>query len=107
MSGSSFRNHDAAIGLAAGVIFQEGLRRRHGNNAAAEIKAAIVAGTPENRFRRLISNGAAFVRALRAKSEELLIWRLQNNHALPAHRDDHEFVLFELGGFFARQVGGS
>src|SRR3954466_11290420 len=105
MSGSLFRNHDAAIGLATGVIFQERLRGRPGNDAAAEIKAAIVAGTPENRLGRLISNGAAFVSALRAKSEELLIGRLQNNHALPAHRDNHEFVLLELGGFLERQVG--
>ena len=33
-----------------------------------------------------------------------LIARLQNQHPLPAYRNDNELVLLEFGGFIARQM---
>ena len=60
-------------------------------------------GTPEDRLPRLIRDGATFVRALGAEGEQLIV-RLQNDHALSAHRHDDKFVLLQLGGFIAGQM---
>ena len=59
-------------------------------------------GAPDNRLARLKRNRATFMGAFRAEGEELIA-RLKNNDALPAHRDDDEFLFLELGRIFARQ----
>ena len=43
------------------------------------------------------------MRALRAERMQL-ITRLQDQHPLPAYRNDDELVLLEFGGFIARQM---
>src|SRR5471032_1352271 len=64
-------------------------------------------GTPKDRLRRLIRDRAAFVCALGAKGKKLLIGRLQDDYALPAHRNNDEFILLQLGGLIASQMRGS
>jgi hypothetical protein len=44
--------------------------------------------------------------ALRAERVQL-IGRLQNYHALPAHRNDDKFILLELGRLIASQTSRS
>ena len=107
MSGSLFRNDNDAVGLAMGVVFHERLRWRAGDDAAIHIEAAIVARAPDDGLARLISHGAALMRALGAKGEELLIGSLQNDHPLAAHRDDDELFLLQLACFFASQASRS
>ena len=48
-------------------------------------------------------DGAPFMRALRAERMQLIAG-LQNQHALPAYRNDDKLVLLEFGRFIARQV---
>src|SRR6266516_2736918 len=48
-------------------------------------------------------NRAPFMRALRAERMQLIA-RLQNQHALTAHRNDDTLVLLEFGSFIACQM---
>ena len=104
MSGSSFRNYNSPIRLPLDCIFGQRLRRRPRQHATVEIVAAIMARTPDDRLAWQVTNRATFVRALGAEGQQFLILRLQNDYALPAHRDDDKFILLELGSLFAGQT---
>jgi hypothetical protein len=58
---------------------------------------------PDYRLSGQICYRASFVRAFCGESGELVA-RLQDDDALPAHRDDNEFVLLQLCGFVPRQM---
>ena len=90
-------------GCRCASVFSQRLRRRPGQHAPAKIEAAVMARTPNDGLPRLKRDGATFVGALRAKREAVDL-RLQNDHALTAHRNDDKFVLLQLGGFIAGQT---
>jgi len=62
-----------------------------------------VTGAPNYRLPRQKRDRASFVRALRAERMQL-ITRLQDQHSLPAYRNNDELVLLEFGSFIARQM---
>ena len=62
-----------------------------------------MAWTPNDGLPGQKSYCASFVRAFRTERMQL-ISRLQNQHPLPAYRNDDELVLLEFGRFIARQM---
>lgn len=65
-----------------------------------------MAGTPDDRLPRQISDRATFVRALRTEGEKLIL-RLEDNDALATYRHNDELILLQFTRILPGQMSGT